>query len=125
MDAVFVNHTNHPSAHWAKEELQAARSFGEVMDIGFPAIPSTAEEADIWQLARDNARHIAELSPAAVLCQGEFTYTYALVTELLKRNICVLAACSERIVEEHVEADGSTRRISQFRFTRFRRYGCL
>lgn len=125
MEKIFINHTNHPSAYWDREELQAANTYGEVVDISFPTISPVAETADIWKMARDNAKMIAEFSPAAVLCQGEFTYTYALVTELMKRNICVLAACSERMVEDYLDEDGSLKHISQFRFRRFRRYDCV
>jgi hypothetical protein len=63
-----------------------------------------------------------EWQPAAVLCQGEYCYTYAVVHRLRDAGITVLAACSERMVEERQEADGSVRRVSRFCFTRFRRY---
>lgn len=125
MEKIFINHTNHPSVYWDKNELQEANAYGKVIDISFPTISPVAETSDIWEMARDNAKRIAELSPVAVLCQGEFTYTYALVTELIKRNICVLAACSERIVEDYLAEDGSIKHISQFRFRRFRHYGCI
>lgn len=123
MDAVFINHTNHCSEYWSEEERHAAAALGRIVDMAFPDILPSASEAEIEQLAEAMAQQIAAQEPAAVLCQGEYTYTYALVTKLLARGICVMAACSERVVEERREPDGSTRRISQFRFTQFRRYG--
>ncbi|WP_298464924.1 CRISPR-associated protein [uncultured Mitsuokella sp.] len=123
MGNIFINHTNHCSSYWSEDERRAAQVFGEIVDVAFPAVSSSASEEEIEKLAHDNAVRIIAQKPAAVLCQGEYTYTYALVKRLLAQGICVVAACSERVVEEQHEPDGSTRRISQFRFTRFRRYG--
>ena len=65
---------------------------------------------------------ILSMEPAAVLCQGEFTYTFAMVERLKALGVPTMAACSERVVEEQLDADGSTRKISKFRFVRFRMY---
>ena len=124
MDAVFINHTNHCSEYWSEEERHAAAALGRIVDMAFPDILPSASEAEIEQLAEAMAQQIAAQEPAAVLCQGEYTYTYALVKRLIEKGIYVVAACSERVVEEHHEPDGSTRRISQFRFKRFRFYDC-
>jgi len=123
MEAVFINHTNHPSAGWSRAQTSAAQKLGKIVDMTFPDISADASEQEVQDLAHKMAQEIAAQSPVAVLCQGEFTYTYALVHELLTQGICVMAACSERVVDETMEADGSTRRLSRFRFTRFRRYG--
>ena len=123
MEAVFINHTNHPSAEWSDAQSLAAKHLGRIVDLTFPDITSDASEQEIQDMAHKMAQKIERLAPVAVLCQGEFTYTYALVYELLAHGICVMAACSERVVEEIRESDGSTRRVSRFRFTRFRRYG--
>lgn len=124
MEATFINHTNHPSAEWSHAQTSAARELGRIVDMNFPDISADASEQEVQDLAHQMAQEIAAQFPVAVLCQGEFTYTYALVHELLAQEIRVVAACSERVVEETLEPDGSTRRLSRFRFTRFRRYGC-
>lgn len=124
MEDIFINHSNHPSALWSEEERRAADEYGRIVDMAFPAIPPLATEIEVEGLAEANAARIIAQKPALVLCQGEYTYTYALVKRFIEKGIYVVAACSERVVEEHHEPDGSTRRISQFRFKRFRFYDC-
>ncbi len=63
-----------------------------------------------------------ELEPAVVLCQGELNYTFAMVEQLKSLGVKVVAATSERIVQEEIMPDGSTRQISTFRFIQFREY---
>lgn len=33
---MFINLTNHPSDKWSKEQLEAARKYGEVVELVFP-----------------------------------------------------------------------------------------
>lgn len=73
-------------------------------------------------MAREQAGYIASLHPAAVLCQGESCYTYAMVDSLLNQGIRVLAACSQRQVREYRTADGQLHRDSAFAFVGFREY---
>ena len=120
--SLFINHTNHPSAKWVTEQLTAARQYGEVQDQPFPVIDPHSDEGEVHKLAEAAAEKIINLSPAAVLCQGEFTYTFKLVELLKNVGITVLSACSERVSTETIEKDGSIRRESSFRFVRFRRY---
>ena len=56
-----------------------------------------------------------------MLCQGEFIYCYALVDRLLAVGITVLAATSERVVEEFYH-DGVNEKRVNFRFVQFREY---
>jgi hypothetical protein len=121
MQSVFINHTNHSSDQWTEAERLAAETYGTVCDIAFPNIDPEWDEKKIKQLAEENGRKILELQPAAVLCQGEFTYCFTLVTYLKEKGITVLSACSKRDVEEWVE-DGRSFRTSDFVFVRFRRY---
>ena len=122
MNKIFVNHTNHAASNWSAEQRAAAETFGEIVDVPFPEIPPQADESAVAELAAENLREILKLRPAAVLCQGEFNYTFALVTALKEKNIPVLAATSERISSEIVQPDGSSKKVSVFRFVRFRRY---
>lgn len=118
----FVNHTNHPSAKWSKEQLAAAAKYGEIRDLPFPAIDPLADKKAVAALAADYAAQIAAMNPAAVLCQGEFTYTFALVKLLQERALTVLSATSERIVGNVTQEDGTEQKISLFRFVAFREY---
>lgn len=122
MKPIFINHTNHPSAQWSEAQRRAAEHYGKIVDLSFPGIDAMASEDEVDHLADIYAEKIVTYQPAMVLCQGEFTYTYALVQRLHQHGIRVTAACSERIVEEKLEEDGSTRRLSRFYFVRFREY---
>ena len=122
MPGVFVNHTNHPSARWDAQQLMEAESFGTVVDVPFPEVPADASEEDVQEMVQEHLAEILALHPAAVLCQGEFTYTYLMIHQLLLRHIPVLAACSERQTEERHNADGSTTRVSHFIFRQYRRF---
>lgn len=119
---IFVNHTNHLSEKWSPEQIDAAEKFGEIVDFPFPNIDADADENQIAELVEVNGKKILAMNPAAVLCQGEFSYTFAMINFLQKNNLLVLAAASERAVEEIITEDGSTQRISLFKFVRFRQY---
>ena len=122
MEKIFVNHTNHPSARWSIEQLTAAQSFGEIIDVPFPAINPRATTEDIGALVEENLAEILALEPSAVLCQGEFNYTFAMVERLKAAGVVVLAATSERISSMEILPDGSSRQSSIFRFVKFREY---
>lgn len=122
MRKIFINHTNHPSTRWSDEQLSAAQAYGEIFDMAFPAVNPNATAEEVRQLAQRNAEKILELEPAAVLCQGEFNYTFALVERLKSSGVKVVAATSERIVISEILPDGSSRQISTFRFVQFREY---
>lgn len=122
MKKIFINHTNHPTAHWSDGQLSAARIYGELMDMAFPAVSASATAQEVRELVQKNLKKILELEPAIVLCQGEFNYTFAMVEQLKNRGVKVVAATSERIVQEEIMPDGSTRQVSTFRFVQFREY---
>ena len=121
-DKIFINHTNHSSGKWSAEQTVAAEKFGRIVDLPFPEVPPNFSTEEVKQLVLENLQEILKLKPTVVLCQGEFSYTVAMVEELKKIKIPVMAATSERIVSEIVEADGSTKKVSVFRFVRFRAY---
>lgn len=122
MRKIFINHTNHPSAKWSAEQKSAAEVYGEIIDFPFPAINAKATAMEVRELAQDNIEKILIQEPAAVLCQGEFNYTFAIVERLKNSGVKVVAATSERVVYEEVLPDGSTRQISTFNFVQFREY---
>ena len=118
----FINHTNHPSNRWSAEQIAAAEVFGEILDLPFPAVNPYATSEEIRELVELNLQKILELEPAAVLCQGEFNYTFEMTARLKSFGVKVLAATSERVSIEEIQPDGSTRQISNFRFVKFREY---
>lgn len=122
MKKTFVNHTNHPSERWGDEQLAAAKNFGELVDVPFPAINPAATTDEIRALVQSTLEEILSLKPTAVLCQGEFNYTFEMVERLKNFGVKVFAATSERIVREEILPDGSSRTISTFRFVQFREY---
>ncbi len=121
-DAIFLNLTSHASAGWSDVQRRAAEAFGRIVDLPFPAISAQASSEDIRALAGNIAARAAALQPKAVLCQGEFTCCFAIVRALQARGIPVCAATSERQTKESVQPDGSTKKLSTFRFVQFRFY---
>lgn len=118
----FINFTNHPSSFWDEcQKLEALQYGDEIIDVPFPDIPAAATEEEIALLAKEYAKKITSASPAAVLCQGEFTFSYQIITLLLKHGIPVMAACSKRsVIEEHSE--GKTIKHAEYKFVKFRHY---
>ncbi len=118
---MFINHTNHLSQYWSQEQLAEAHQYGEVIDLPFPSIDPQASSDEVMDLAQEYAGRIIALHPSAVLCQGEFVYCHALVERLLAVGITVLAATSERVVEEFSHNGINEKRVN-FQFVQFREY---
>ena len=122
MKKIFVNHTNHPSAHWGREQTVAAQTFGEIVDVPFPAVSPQSTSEEIREFVQSNAEKILATKPAVVLCQGEFNYTFAMVERLKNFGVTVVAATTERVSHEEILPDGTTQRVATFNFVRFREY---
>lgn len=119
---MFVDFTNHPSSGWSLAQLEAAKGWGEIVDLPFPDVPANSTEADISRFAGEYLERILELSPDAVLVQGETSLSFAVAARLIKNGIAALCAASERVCETTIAEDGSTVRKSVFKFSRFRMY---
>lgn len=119
---MFINFSNHPSARWNKEQRQAANVFGDIRDIPFPAVSATAATDEIACLAERYVREILCLHPDCVMCQGEFSLTFAVVCRLQIAGIRCVCACSERKVVEKLTPDGVIQKTSVFEFRQFREY---
>lgn len=117
MEGVFVNFTNHSSDTWEEKQLEEAGKYGRIVDLPFPSVYSEADEKDIELLGEKCCEEILKCSPAAVLCQGEFSLTFFVVARLRANGIKVLTACSERRVVQN----GNVKR-SVFEFAGFREY---
>ncbi len=121
-DSVFINFSNHPSSRWSPEQLSAAEKYGRVIDEPFPAVPANLDERGVALLADEAVLRIMAHHPAAVLCQGEFTLAFAVVERLKAEGVTVLAASSDRVLMKEEDENGETRKVTVFRFTRFRKY---
>ncbi|NLZ83990.1 MAG: hypothetical protein GX915_10045 [Clostridiales bacterium] len=114
---MFVNFSNHPFERWEREQIEVAKRYGEILDIPFPEIPSQWSNKQTQIKAKECADMIMAYNPSVVMCQGEYTLTYQVVAMLKERGIKVVAACSERMVEE---LEG--RKVIKFKFEQFREY---
>ena len=74
------------------------------------------------RLADETAERILAQRPAAVLCQGEFTLAFAVTERLKAKGVTVLAASSDRALVTEEDENGGTRKVTVFRFVRFRKY---
>lgn len=121
---MFLNCSNHKSENWTEEQLAAVADLGEsvIEDYAFPHVSAEFDEVMLEELAEQVCQEILEKKPNVVMCQGEFTLTHKLVKELMKNGIKVVAACSDRVTNEQVLADGTVRKDSIYKFVRFREY---
>jgi len=119
---IFINHTHHVSERWSDAQKTAAQEYGDIIDVAVPDIPAEWDEVQVTALAQQYVERLLMLNPAAVLCQGEFTYTYSVVRHLEQAGIPVLAACSVRQTLELTDEEENTYRTSLFKFVRFRKY---
>lgn len=119
--SLFLNLSNHPSSHWSEEQFAAAREYGEIKDIPFPAVDENLDEEGIDALADEYFEKIKEVSdfiPCTVHIMGEMTFTYALVNKLKEAGYTPVASTSWRDVQ--IQEDGSKQ--VKFHFCRFRKY---
>ena len=117
----FVNFSNHPLSGWNSEQIKAAEEYGEIVDLAFPSVEPDLSEEEVLLRAEESVEKILSLEPEIVLCQGEFTLAFAVVSKLLKRGIRVVAACSKRVVSEE-KTDEGIKKTAVFVFARFREY---
>ncbi len=117
---MFINLTNHPSERWSKEQLNAARQYGVVVDMPFPIIEPTFTKDDIMFLVKECTEKISGLMECntVVHVMGEMTFTYNLVNALKDAGITCLASTTER--NTIITPDG--KKISEFKFVQFREY---
>ena len=121
---MFVNYSNHPSSGWEDTQISAALKYGSITVVHFPVVPADCDEDYIQELAEKEAEIIIEMldEESAVMVQGEFTLTYALVKRLKQAGIRVVSACTERNVINKVDENGDVIKEVRFHFTRFREY---
>lgn len=119
---MFINLSNHPSSDWSEEQLEAARQYGDVVDMPFPAVSAMADESDIAALVKEYANDIIPRYNArqdVFHVMGEMCFSFALIRLLQQAGFVCVASTSERIVRE--EEPGHKEVF--FNFVRFRQYG--
>lgn len=118
---IFVNLSNHPSSAWSKEQIHAAKEFGNIIDMPFPQVSPDATSKEIEDISTKCVESIMSYTrdnDVTVHVMGEMGLTYSLVSQLKKRGILCVCSTSYRIVED--EGDG--KRLVQFQFKKFRDY---
>lgn len=118
---LLFNLSNHPVATWSQEQLEAAKPYGDVVDMPFPVIEPESGSDTIDEIAETYALQIIEKasdSSVTVHIMGEMTFTYALVSRLKDQGIRCIASTTERNVVE--ESEG--KKLSEFKFVQFREY---
>lgn len=119
---MFVNCSNHPSGSWGTEQRTAAEKWGTVVDYPFPNVKADDDAKRIINLAEAMAAEIALMRPDCVMCQGEYSLTYALVNKLKERGLYVVCACSERRLVTELAEENTVKKTSIFQFVQFREY---
>ncbi len=117
---VLINLTNHPSSSWGDAQVQAAESYGEIIDIPFPDIAPDDCSEGIEALVEEYVNKILdrpEFPGVIVHVMGEMTFTYQLVSRLKDLGVECVASTTERVVTEE-----GGKKISEFRFVQFREY---
>ena len=117
----FINFSNHPSSKWSAVQFEEARKYGEIIDIPFPMVDPAMDSDSLKVLMDEYIQKIMSYRPNVVMCQGEMTAAFYAVSALIKNNIKVLAACSERRVSE-AYGNGTSIKTVEFLFVRFREY---
>lgn len=122
MTNTFINLTNHPSTKWGAAQLLAARQYGTIVDLPFPAVDPKASSAEVNTMAESCIEEIGKYENPVVLVQGEFTLVFAIVTRLKEMGIKAVAACAAREVVEQAAEDGTVTKAVTFRFCGFREF---
>ena len=119
---MFINCSNHSSKNWSEKQLTEAHKWGEIVDYPFPNVSSKLNKEEVEELANQVVEEIVLMKPSAVMCQGEFTLSFHIISKLKALNINVVSACSERKVIEYQDENKNTKKITEFCFVKFREY---
>ena len=120
----FVNYSNHSSSRWTSAQMEAAKAYGNVIDIPFAQVSPSATKAEVNALAEAEVEKIMKAAPSVAMVQGEMTLVYNVVRRLEDKGIKCVAACTRRRSEEEVQklaAAGLTKE-GMFEFMGFREY---
>ncbi len=118
---MFINLSNHPSSQWSEAQTEAARRYGDIIDMPFPIVSPQANEDEVEALADEYRQKVLDLAqgqPVTVHVMGEMTFTVSLVLKLHETGISSVASTTLRVVSE------SSNGVKQsfFKFIKFRKY---
>ena len=129
---MLINNTNREHTTWGEDQLEASKDFGEIVDMIMPGIPAEADEAEADRIAGLVVRRILRrlgrekagtgTEQDAVICQGDFTLVYRVVTRLKEAGVTVVAPSFQRVTKPTLRPDGTTVPGYSFRFERYRQY---
>ena len=119
---MLINCTNHPLDMWGEAQIEAAKCYGEVVDLPFPRVDPAWSVEELRRQADSIADRLEAQKPDAVLAAGEFTLLFMLVDRLLSDGVKVICTCSRRIADAEMRSDGSIEKKSVFTFETFREY---
>ena len=120
---MFINLSNHNSCNWYQEQLDAAHIYGEIVDVAFPQVDPKGDTEYYDTLVKQNVGKILELDQhPVVMVQGEFIFTFRIVTRLKALGIKCLAAVTRREAVESVDSEGRMVKTSIFKFEQFMEY---
>lgn len=118
---MLINFSNHPSKYWELKQLDAAKVYGEIKDIPFPAVNPESDYNDIQDLADKYVKKIlsfVENHQITVHVMGEMTLAFLVVSLLKEKGIECIASTTDR----NSEMISDSQKISDFQFVRFRKY---
>lgn len=118
---LFINLSNHPFDKWDEKQQNAARQFGEIRDMPFPAIPANATTSEVVAMAKEKDDEILALAKdfdITVHIMGELSFSFDLVNMLKSDGIHCVVSTSDRIVKDL----GNGKKVVQFNFVMFRDY---
>ena len=121
---MLVNVSNHPSTKaWPKNQTEAARPYGEVVDLPLPYLGPDTTLEQTEEHAAAYCKKICAMHPQAVLVVGESVFVFQLVKRLLDAGQTVLCPRSRRRVFEVRLFGRIPLRTSRYYFEAFVPYG--
>lgn len=120
---LFINLSNHPSSTWDEKQLAAAREYGVVVDVPFPAVSAEATTEELEAIAQDLLEQVGVITKkntdSTIHVMGEMNLTYILVGRLQHLGYRCVASTTVRNAVDN--PDGT--KTSKFQFVQFREYG--
>ena len=119
---MFINLSNHTSENWGEFQKKEAIKYGDIIDMPFPAISPYLSSEELDVIVNEYYEKVSKYNSPVVMLQGEFIFTFRLVTKLKNAGIKVVAGRSERVVKETVNENGTAIKRSEFNFVGFMEY---
>lgn len=117
---MLINLSNHPSRYWTREQIEASRVYGDLVDYPFPHIDPKWGVLELEQQVEKTMIALANwigTGQVVVHVMGELTFTLKLVTRLQQQGVLCVASTTQRTVLKE-----GPQKVSTFQFVRFREY---